>query len=42
MVAIVSPKNRDSIRDFLKNNGEEVYVIGKVERGEKGVELWEK
>lgn len=42
MVAVVSPKDRDPIMDFLENNGEEVYVIGKVERGEKGVELWEK
>ena len=42
MVAVVNPKDIDPIRDFLKNNGEKVYVIGKVERGEKGVELWEK
>ncbi|SJZ77009.1 phosphoribosylformylglycinamidine cyclo-ligase [Garciella nitratireducens] len=39
MIIVVDPKEVDPITKFLENKGEEVYEIGKVGRGEKGVEL---
>jgi len=39
MMIIVSPEDVDTALETLKARGEDAYVVGKVEDGEKGVEL---
>ena len=39
MMIIVSPEDVDTALETLKACGEDAYVVGKVEDGEKGVEL---
>lgn len=42
MVLAASPTEAEGIMEFLKSKGEKAYVLGKVIKGEKGVELWRK
>jgi phosphoribosylformylglycinamidine cyclo-ligase len=39
MMIIVSPDEVETALEVLKAAGEDAYVVGKIEDGEKGVEL---
>ena len=39
MMIIVSPEEVETALEVLKAAGEDAYVVGKIEDGEKGVEL---